>query len=253
MICYVDMEHSRAMTCASEREDHRAHVADVKRRLEAASGTACAVRRYKAVTHRWLHSTKAEALVLSGNVTEWHRYDRSNLQTLVEIVREGALPILGLCGGLQFIVIAYGGEVGPMRRLRSGEADVGRSFGSGYVKEWGFTPVRVTKRDPLFEGLREPVFLQAHYWEVKRVPHGFERLASTGLCSVQALRRTGTLIYGTQFHPEAYVAQPRDRDSWLVGLVYPAGYSQLQPDGRRLLANFFRTAGVLDRPETRYP
>lgn len=244
MICYVDMEHSRAMTCASEREDHRAHVTDVKQRLEDISGTACAVRRYKDVSRRWLQSTGAQALVLSGNVTEWHRYDEASLQELIEIVRDGSLPTLGLCGGLQFIAIAHGGLVGPMRKLRTGEEDVGQGFGSGYVKEWGFTPVRVIKRDPLFDGLREPVFLQAHYWEVKQVPEGFERLASTDLCTVQVLRRVGTLVYGTQFHPEAYVAEPSDRDSWLIDLVYPGGYSQLQPDGRQLLANFFRTAGV---------
>jgi len=247
MICYVDMEHSRAIEGASDREDHRAHVADVKQRLEDISDAACAVRRYKDVTHRWLQSVGAQALVLSGNVTEWHRYDEANLQELANIVREGALPILGLCGGLQFIVIAYGGLVGPMRELRTGEEDAGQGFGSGYLKEWGFTPVRVTKQDPLFDGLQqEPVFLQAHYWEVQQVPHGFELLASTDLCSVQALRRSGTFIYGTQFHPEAYIVEPSDRDSWLIDLVYPGGYSKLQPDGRQLLANFLRLAAVLE-------
>jgi GMP synthase-like glutamine amidotransferase len=245
MICYVDMEHDRAITGARRREDHRAHVADVKQRLEDISGTACAVRRYKDVSRRWLQSTEAQALVLSGNVTEWHRYDEAELRELGKIVREGSPPILGLCGGLQFIAIACGGEVGPMRKLSPGEEDVGQAFGSGYAKEWGFTPVGVTRRDPLFDGLREPVFLQAHYWEVKQAPEDFELLASTDLCSVQVLRRICTLVYGTQFHPEAYVAEPSDRDSWLIDLVYPGGYSQLQPDGRRLLANFFHMAGVL--------
>ena len=52
-------------------------------------------------------------------------------------------------------------------------------------------------------------------------------------------------MYGTQFHPEGYTEWPRDHRSELVTLVYPEGDCEVLPDGRRLLANFFRVAGIL--------
>ena len=87
-------------------------------------------------------------------------------------------------------------------------------------------PVRVIQPDLLFEGLwREPVFWQSHYWEMKEIPPGFELLASTDECPIQAIRQAGKPVYGTQFHPEQYTEE--------------------YPDGRKLLANFFRIAGII--------
>lgn len=68
--------------------------------------------------------------------------------------------------------------------------------------------------------------------------------SSTDVCRIQAIKRIGRPVYGTQFHPEAYIVDPADRRSWLVDLVYPDGHATKRPDGRGLLINFFRTAGV---------
>lgn len=257
MICLVDMEHR-----SPDRQDPcspvpptpgcvvpRAYLEDVRRRLEEISGHQCMIRPYADVTPSWLDISDISALILSGNVTAWDAYDRANLRPLMEIVRSAPLPILGLCGGLQFIALAHDVHVGPMRELEAGEVEVSNSFGAGYLKEWGFTPVRVLRSDPLFTGLEAPVFLEAHYHEVKRVPQGFELLATTDVCRIQAIRRVDGLVCGTQFHPEAYVTKPARRRNWLVDLVYPDGYTQEQPDGRRFLANFFREACIL--PEQR--
>lgn len=258
MICLVDMEHEqgvrqgapcpgRAYDSRQGRDLHRAFCDDTRRRIEEIANQECVVRRYHDVTQQWLSAADVRALILSGNVTDWDAYDPADLQPLREIVRDGSLPILGLCGGLQFIAMAHGAAVGPIRELESGEPDPDDSYASGYFKEWGFTRLRVVKPDPLFDRLESPVFLEAHYWEVKSVPEGFDLLASTDVCRVQALRRRGTLVYGTQFHPEAYITKPSHRDNCLVKLVYPAGYTATQPAGHRLLANFFRTTGGLRR------
>lgn len=250
MICLVDMEHrapDRQDPCSAVPPTQgcvvpRVYLDDVRRRLEDISGYQCMIRPYADVTPNWLDISDINALILSGNVTAWDAYDPASLQPLTEIVRSAPLPILGLCGGLQFIALAHGAEVGPIRELEDGEDDVNADLGLGYYKEWGFTPIRIVGSDPLFAELKAPVFLEAHYWEVKSVPPGFELLASTDSCRVQAVRRAGTLVYGTQFHPEAYIAPPSHRSNWLVDLVYPNGYTQEQPDGRQVLTNFFREA-----------
>jgi len=252
MICLVDMEHERAVQrgapCADRepggRALHQAYCADLRRRLEEVANDACIIRRYPDVSPDWLDTAGIQALVLSGNVTVWDAYDESDLRPLQQVVRSVSLPILGLCGGLQFIAMTHGADVGPMRELGSGEEDVSPDYGSGYFKEWGFSPVRIVQSDPLFDGLTDPVFLQVHYWEVKSVPPGFDLLASSPACRVQVLRRAGALVYGTQFHPEAYVTKPSHRRNCLLQRVYPQGYQREEPDGRQLLANFFRAVGT---------
>jgi GMP synthase-like glutamine amidotransferase len=244
MICYVDLEHRKALQDPCTAREHAAYCADIRRKLEATSLVECTVRRYEEITQRWLDSTDVQALILSGNVTDWVEYSESELRELHHIIRDASLPILGLCGGLQLIGLAHHVPLGPMRVLRAGEKDPNADYASGYLKEWGFKQVRVLQADPVFDGLQAPVFLEAHYWELKEVPSGFELLASTDACRIQAIKQIGKPIYGTQFHPEAYIESPADRHNWLVRLVYPEGYVQKQPDGRQLLENFFRVVGV---------
>jgi GMP synthase (glutamine-hydrolysing) len=94
------------------------------------------------------------------------------------------------------------------------------------MKEWGFARVDVLHADPLFESLDDrPVFLQAHWWGMRDVPPGFTLLASNDVCRVQAIKHDSRLLYGVQFHPEAY--------------------SEEHQDGKVLLKNFFRLAGVI--------
>jgi GMP synthase (glutamine-hydrolysing) len=253
MICLVDMEQRQAKRFGPSSAESgpqsqvvpELYLEDIQQRLKRISGAQCVIRRYTDVSQQWLDAEGIEALILGGNRTEWDAYDKAELLPLMEIVRSAHVPMLGLCGGLQLIALANGVRVGPIRKLESGQEDIGAVLDSGYFKEWGFTPIQVIGCDPLFEGLNSPVFLEAHYWEVKDVPDGFELLASTDACRIQAFRRVDRPVYGTQFHPEAYIAEPSDRHNWLIELVYPTGYTREQPDGRHVLTNFLRVAGVV--------
>jgi len=199
---------------------------DVKLRLEEISSQPCLVQRYLRLTRQRLSDWGIRALVISGNVADWAEYGEADLAEMCRIIRAAELPIIGFCGGYQLIAMAHGASLGPMRRLKEGEEDPHPDFAPGYFKEWGFTPVRILKADPLFDGLgEEPVFFEAHYWEVKEAPPAFEVLASTDACRIQAIKRIGKPVYGTQFHPEHYTEE--------------------HPDGRQLLANFFKVAGIL--------
>ena len=46
----------------------------------------------------------------------------------------------------------------------------------------------------------------SHYCEVKRIPKGFELLASSDHCRIEAMRDRKRPLWATQFHPEAYDA-----------------------------------------------
>jgi len=247
MICYVDIEHEKALSGAEERAIHQTRCADVKLRLEEISGDVCLVQHYKQVTQQWLQRLEIRALIISGNTTEWAKYDEADLLKMFHIIRNAEMPVIGFCGGCHLIAMAYGAPLGPIRRLEEGEKDSCEDYAPGYFKEWGFGPVRVLKPDPLFDGLREmPRFLSAHYWEIKETPPGFELLASLDSCRVQAIKQIGKPVYGAQFHPEAYTEGQTGRPIWPVDWVYPAGYPKEETDGRRLLVNFFRLAGILE-------
>jgi len=226
MICYVDIEHERILQDPEKRFAHLAQCMDVKLRLEEISGEACLVQRYSHVTRQRLSEWGIQALIISGNVTDWAEYGEADLAEMCHIIRAAELPILGLCGGCQLIAIAHGVPVGPVRRLDNEEEGACPDSAADDFKEWGFLPVRVLKSDPLFDGLgQEPILFEEHCWELKEAPPGFEVLASTDACRIQAIRHTGPLVYGTQFHPERY--------------------TQEHADGRKLLANFFKLAGIL--------
>jgi hypothetical protein len=67
-----------------------------------------------------------------------------------------------------------------------------------------------------------PVMIAYHVGQTKTLPNEFTHLAQTKECAIQVVKHRHKLIYGTQFHPEAYHGQ------------YSAG--------KRLLENFFSIA-----------
>jgi GMP synthase (glutamine-hydrolysing) len=247
MICFVSLEHDSWLENLETRNDHLLHCMDVKLKLEAMTGRPCLVLRYADVTPPRLQEMDITAVVISGNATEWDQYDPADLAGLQDVIRCAALPILGLCGGHQLIAMAHGAPVATMRRLRPGEPDITDLSAPGFFKEWGFMPVDVIESDPIFDRLGpSPEFLEVHHCEIKTLPPGFDVLASTADCRIQVIKQQGKPVYGTQFHPESYTESACDRRNPLVNLVYPDGYPDARPAGRRLLANFFRLAAVSD-------
>jgi GMP synthase (glutamine-hydrolysing) len=225
MICHVDIEHDSALRDEEKRVAHFGRRVETKYRLEEISGHPCLLQRYWAVTLERLAEWKVEALLISGNTTDWAGYAAQGLTEMFRIIRAAPMPILGFCGGGQLIAMAHGAAVGPMRRLRADETDQDTGYHPGFFKERGHFPLRVLNSDPILDGLgSEPVVWQSHYWEMRELPSGFELLASTEQCRIQLIRQTGKPIYGCQFHPEKYTAE--------------------HPDGKTLLSNFFRVSGI---------
>ena len=229
MIIYVDLENleqlerqypDRVLTSLGNR-------LKVKYRLEDISGEPCLVMRYHQVTPDRLRALPVNAVLVSGNMTEFEFYSEESLAGLRAVMQEAAYPLLAFCGGCQILAQTYGVAIGPIGQLPT-TADDARAdvvLAPGMVQERGFMPVDVCQPHPLFAGLGErPVFFESHYWEVKSAPAGFRSYASTAKCQVQMLAHDTKQLFATQFHPEFY--------------------DEEHLDGRTLLANFFRQAGI---------
>ena len=123
---------------------------------------------------------EADGFVLSGG-PDMDRAGRS-----AEYLETGK-PVLGICLGMQLMALELGGSVG------SGE------YG-GYAD---VTVEILDDEDPLIGSLAPETRVWAsHADEVKEVPEGFERTATSDVCGVEAMSDTDRNLYGVQWHPE---------------------------------------------------
>jgi len=118
-------------------------------------------------------------------------------------------PILGVCLGHQAICAAYGGTITHARKLMHGKQSV----------------VRKAAEDSVLSGLPES-FPVARYHSLAvdpdTVPECLQVTAIADDGEVMAVRHRDFPVHGLQFHPE----------------------SIMTPDGKAMLANFLRDAGL---------
>jgi membrane dipeptidase len=163
----------------------------------------------------------SDALILGPQGTPWWEYPAGELEGLKKTIREYPGPVLGICGGHQFLAMAYGGTVAPI------ECPPEHDGYEGCVGEAGYREVALHDRaDPILLHLPHRATLyESHYEEVKEVPAGFVVLGSTSTSTRQIIRLEERPVYGVQFHPEVFETK--------------------HPHGRTILSNFLVTAGVI--------
>jgi GMP synthase (glutamine-hydrolysing) len=133
------------------------------------------------------------------------------------VIRQAPRPILGVCGGLQQIALAFGARVDLIERIAPGEGY------DGAFRERGFCNVFLeSENEPaLFEGLPETLTVwESHCDEVKDLPNDFTCTATNDVSEIQAMQHNSLPLYGVQFHPELF-----DNE---------------HPHGRTILENFLK-------------
>ncbi len=120
------------------------------------------------------------------------------------------VPILGVCLGHQGIVTAFGGEIGPARRLMHGKTSLIEHDGRG-----------------IFEGVANPIDA-TRYHSLSCIESSLPSCLETTARSkddgeVMGVRHTKYPIEGVQFHPESILTQ----------------------DGKKIVANFLRGRSLL--------
>lgn len=227
MIVYVDLEHDRLREQPEEYEMSLARRLKQKYRFEDISGEPCLIVRYHHVSPALLRELNVRAVLLSGCSTDFEHYDEKYLAGLRAVLKEAAWPTIGFCAGHQIMAQTYGAAIDAIGPLPPAGPDPNQAAGhpAGMKQERGFMPVRVSQGHALFDGLgQQPTFFQSHYWEVKSPPPGFQVFAETDVSAVQMMAHSELPLFGTQFHPEEY--------------------DERHTDGRQLLENFFRVAGI---------
>jgi len=105
-----------------------------------------------------------------------------------EYVKYFDIPILGICLGHQLIAKAFGGEVA-----------------TSDTESYAQVKIDILKEEGLFKGIDSPMEVwSSHKDEVNSLPEGFEVIASSSLCDIEAMKHLEKDIYGIQFHPEVH-------------------------------------------------
>jgi GMP synthase (glutamine-hydrolysing) len=108
---------------------------------------------------------------------------------------DAALPVLGICYGMQALTHALGGVVAPAQ-----------------AREYGSAQIRADGSSRLFAGLPEMLDVwMSHGDRIDAPPPGFVPLATTPNAPYAAMGDDDRRLYGVQFHPEV-VHTPRGID-----------------------------------------
>jgi len=203
-------------------------------KLEKISKLPCLVQYYADVTLKKIKALGIQAVVFSGYSTALDDHKLDTFQGIYDLAREGDRPMIGFCGGHQLLAELWAPHNDrkltrmssyTIRKLRKGEPDHNPAYHPGDFKEWGFYPITILRRDPLFDGLKSGFMCcEYHKREVKVLPKDFLLLASTPDVRVQAYRHKTRILYGTQFHCE--------------------NWTDYYPAGKRIIENFFRLSGL---------
>jgi hypothetical protein len=208
----------------------------LKRRFEELSGEPCLVLHMSQAAPEMVQPLRPTALLLSGCSTWFRDFEVTEFYPWEDLVAATPeVPTIAFCGSHQLLGFMYNRGFRnlprvidePMRPLADGEPQVGTVTvdNAGLFKEEGFYPIRKVGNDPLFEGLPDPFIVrESHVCEIKQLPPGFDLIATGDNCRVQAMKHRDRPLWSTQFHPE--------------------GWHEAYPHGRRLMANFFRLAGM---------
>ena len=168
----------------------------IARRVREA-GVYCEIHPYTLPIER-VREIAPEGLILSGGPASV--YDEGSPQldpALLELEREdgSAVPVLGICYGLQAMAHVMGGEVKPSGR-----------------REYGRAALQVDAPEGLLDGVDDgAVVWMSHGDHLTRPPDGFHVIAHTDNAPIAALHHDRRPLYGVQFHPEVVHSEPGAR------------------------------------------
>ncbi|MCP4629833.1 MAG: glutamine-hydrolyzing GMP synthase [bacterium] len=124
-----------------------------------------------------------EGIILSGGPASIYE---KNSPKIDSGVFDLAIPVLGICYGMHFMMAARGGTV--------------HSAGK---REYGFAELEVKKQEGLFKGVsKKSTCWMSHGDSIGKLPAGFRIAASTGNTKVAAAIHAKKKLYAVQFHPE---------------------------------------------------
>ncbi len=153
----------------------------------------CKVVYYAEVNRDYHIGKEIDAVIISGSEYRITKLsDREKFEGVLGFMETCNLPILGICFGHQLVCWALGAKVGSLSR--------------GNFE--GFENINVLVIGELFAGFEKQATIplaENHYDYVLKeslAGAGFQLLADSASCEVEAVKHRTKPFYGVQFHPE---------------------------------------------------
>ncbi|MBI5608445.1 MAG: gamma-glutamyl-gamma-aminobutyrate hydrolase family protein [Deltaproteobacteria bacterium] len=164
---------------------------------------------------QWPDARGVDGLLLGPQGTPFAAYPDSFLPELRAWTDRSRAPLLAICGGMQALALAHGGQLGT---VDGGPQAQGSDYGdrpriSGPISVTRTGPLPADWRGPASEELHQvwknpQSFWQSHAEQVTQVPAGWRVLAQSAATPIEAYVAAGRPWLGCQFHPER---------GWLAG------------------------------------
>ncbi len=168
------------------RNSSRDKLDNYVRALTSRTAVTVEIISYKSIRSKARLLQAADAIVISGSPMMLSQCRQ--VKKLPDLLADLDCPILGICFGHQCLAWLTGTKVHPGQLT---EANI---------------PIRLLRSDPLFEKLPPEVQMcESHREFVKKEEveiNGWEVLAESDSCPVEAMRHRKKPWYGVQFHPE---------------------------------------------------
>jgi GMP synthase (glutamine-hydrolysing) len=163
---------------------------------------------FRQVTLSKIDSHHPKAVILGGYLQSLDSYKDDEMIGLFDFLNKTSTPVLGICGGMQFIGKAFGSQIVTLENM-----------------EKGFVDVSIKRQDPILKDLPNPIkVFNWHKNQVDPLPYGFLLLGTNNSCRIHIMKLNEKMLYGVQFHPEFSSAK--------------------YPDGIKLMKNFLTMANI---------
>jgi len=171
----------------------------------SALGAAVEIAHFAA----WPDPLGMDGLLLGPQGTPFGAYPADFLPRLRAWTDQSRTPLLAICGGMQALALAHGGELGT---VDGGPQAQGRDYGdrpriSGPSLVTLTAPLPAAWQGPASQQLQQvwklpQLFWQSHAEQLTRAPLGWHVLAHSAATPIEVVAAADRPWLGCQFHPE---------------------------------------------------
>jgi GMP synthase-like glutamine amidotransferase len=153
------------------------------------------------------------SIVISGSEARIVKAEeKAKFEGVMTLIRTAKLPILAICFGHQLLCTAFGAKTGTLKQPVTDSFEQVKVLHSGDI----FAMFKQDKTIPLAQWHNDYVLKDS------LETAGFNLLADSASCEVEAVKHRTNHFYGVQFHPERITIK-----------------GETHPEGHKILENFY--------------
>jgi GMP synthase-like glutamine amidotransferase len=175
--------------------------------------TVCRVIPYTSIDANYQMPLDIAAVVVSGSESRiTNPQDKAKYDDVAKFIQTCKVPLLGICFGHQLLCSTFGAKTAALKQSVIDRFEQVRIIQTGDI----LARFRMGQTIPLAEYHND--YVQKEGLEAA----GFNLLADSASCEVEAVKHKSRLFFGVQFHPERTT----------IG-------SEMHPEGHKILDNFY--------------